>query len=429
MSNDQQCEPQNEHSPMDSMVKRRRIMYLSLCVFFLMLAYSFTRAAVDSLFLEVHGSRSLPYAWLYVGIAMLITVILYNPMLTKWNLFRLYGIVSLISALLLGLFVIAINYKVPYIHYALYVFKDIYMVVLVEIYYSYCNSVFPIRTARWTYGLLGVVAALTAMLGGALVSNLAGMIGTETMIWCGVPLLTCNWWAAVLFSRKDKSLIPLCIKEKTGSIVNACRIVLNSRYLLFVLLFMILFRLIMSLLDYEFNTALEIAYPITDERTSMIGRLYSILNMCTPILHSSVGIILRIVCVPITIMSIPIILGSGIIAYSIFPIFIVIAGVVIAARAFDYTVFRVAKEMLYIPLNYEEKTAGKSVVDMFNYRFAKAIASVGLIVLGAYHIMHIAIWIALALVVIWIALAVVVAKRFRKQSSRKDELKSYYVGK
>ena len=46
-----------------------------------------------------------------------------------------------------------------------------------------------------------------------------------------------------------------------------------------------------------------------------------------------------------------------------------------ASKAFDYSLFRSAKEMLYIPLSYEEKTRGKALIDMLAYRVAKGGAS------------------------------------------------------
>lgn len=42
-----------------------------------------------------------------------------------------------------------------------------------------------------------------------------------------------------------------------------------------------------------------------------------------------------------------------------------------ASKIFDYTIFKSSKEILYIPLSYEERTVGKAIVDMFSYRLAK----------------------------------------------------------
>ena len=44
----------------------------------------------------------------------------------------------------------------------------------------------------------------------------------------------------------------------------------------------------------------------------------------------------------------------------------------VASKAFDYSLFRAAKEILYIPLSHPERTQGKTFVDMMAYRMAKA---------------------------------------------------------
>jgi AAA family ATP:ADP antiporter len=64
-------------------------------------------------------------------------------------------------------------------------------------------------------------------------------------------------------------------------------------------------------------------------------------------------------------------LGLGLAA----PRFLAIAITKVASKAFDYSLFRAAKEILYIPLSAEEKTRGKALVDIFGYRVAKAGAS------------------------------------------------------
>jgi ATP/ADP translocase len=42
-----------------------------------------------------------------------------------------------------------------------------------------------------------------------------------------------------------------------------------------------------------------------------------------------------------------------------------------AFKALDYSLFRAAKEMLYIPLSFDARYRAKSVIDAFGYRAAK----------------------------------------------------------
>jgi ATP/ADP translocase len=79
--------------------------------------------------------------------------------------------------------------------------------------------------------------------------------------------------------------------------------------------------------------------------------------------------------VPITLLAIPTVLGTTLGAFSIAPTFAMMKLTKIASKSMDYSLFRAAKEILYIPLGVKEKTQGKAVIDILGYRVAKAFAS------------------------------------------------------
>ena len=47
----------------------------------------------------------------------------------------------------------------------------------------------------------------------------------------------------------------------------------------------------------------------------------------------------------------------------------------VAFKCIDYSLFRAAKELLYIPLSYDAKYRTKGIIDVFAYRFGKGAAS------------------------------------------------------
>jgi AAA family ATP:ADP antiporter len=76
-------------------------------------------------------------------------------------------------------------------------------------------------------------------------------------------------------------------------------------------------------------------------------------------------------------------------------------------KAFDYSLFRAAKEILYIPLSFDERYRAKEFIDVFGYRCSKGGISLfaalgqrlGLIVeatYGALALMASALWVVLA---------------------------------
>ena len=86
--------------------------------------------------------------------------------------------------------------------------------------------------------------------------------------------------------------------------------------------------------------------------------------------------------IPLTLLAVPAILGISVVSFLIAPGFAVVAVTKVMSKVMDYSVFRAAKEILYIPLSYREKTQGKAVIDMMTYRLAKGLSAVILTVIG-----------------------------------------------
>ena len=71
------------------------------------------------------------------------------------------------------------------------------------------------------------------------------------------------------------------------------------------------------------------------------------------------------------LLLIPGLLGAAVATYAAIPRFAAMASAKVASKAFDYSLFRAAKEILYIPLSYDARYRAKQVIDAFAYRFSK----------------------------------------------------------
>jgi ATP/ADP translocase len=182
-------------------------------------------------------------------------------------------------------------------------------------------------------------------------------------------------------------------------------------------------QVVITLVDYQYNGIVEELYPDKDLRTGIMGRVYAVVNTGTIVMHAAVGPILRLLTIPRTLLTIPLLLGAAVAGFAVHPAFAAMAVAKVASKVFDYTIFRAAKEMLYIPLGYAEKTAGKALIDMLTYRVAKGGASLLLLVLALGATSLWISWINLALIAGWIAITVVIVRRFRRRVSRDEEIR------
>ena len=404
-----------------------RVSCLCVLAYLLMFSYAIARPSVESLFLDAHDAAELPQVWILVAIAALATVAVYNRFSTRHDLVTLYGAVCLISGALMTGLVFAWKAQIPGTSYVLYVWKDIYIVVLVEIFYSFANAVFPIQRARWYYGLFGVFGSLGGISGNLSVGPLAQQVGTDDSLWAVLPALGLSWLLCMVFARVigARALMREVASgdsRKPPRFSEGLTILRGSSYLLLMLGLIAVVQVAITLIDYQFNGIVESAFPDTDARTGVIGKVYAVVNTGTLLGHALVGPMLRLLAIPGTLLSVPVALAGTVVAFAINPAFGTMAAAKVASKVFDYTIFRAAKELLYIPLSYVEKTQGKAVVDMLTYRVAKGGASLLLLVLAAVVTQSLVTGLTLGAIAVWIGITIAIAVRFRRRVSRDEEM-------
>ncbi len=398
-----------------------RTIGLSILGFLLMVTYALARPATESMFLQAHTSSRLPLVWLMVAVSVFGAVAAYNRLVKGRHLVLVYGGACVVSGMILSLILAGRRFDIPYIHFALYVWKDIYVVVLVEIFYTYANTVFPIKTAKWVYGLFGAMGSIGGILGNLSVGWIANRYSSISALWVAVGILVfmgaiCMPLARVMGESSHPTL------EGRTTFTEALKIVKKSRYLLLILSVVALVQISITLVDYQFNIILERTYPNVDVRTGIIGRIYAMISFSTVLLNTLVGPILRFAGVSFTLMFIPISLGVVLTLFVSFPRFLTAAMLKITSKVFDYTIFRAAKEILYIPTSYAEKTQGKSIADMLTYRVAKGGASLLLLLLSWTSLVWLVLPISFLSIAAWLATTIALTKRFRSHVNQKKEL-------
>lgn len=388
-----------------------RLIALCALGFVVLASYELSRSSVESLFIEAHGSESLPTVWLLVAIGATLVVTVYNHFATRVALPRLFAGAVVVTLAALGLLLAARRAHVPYVHYALYVWKDVYIVVLVEMFWTFANFIYDAKSARWYYGLFLVMGTLGALTGGLTVGVIAEAWGTAGALWMVFPVLGATLLAVGLFRDVDEVARPE--NEEKTRIGDGLRILRESPYLGWMLALIVAVQIAITLVDFEYNAALEAAYPDVDARTAIGGQVYSAINVASLILQAGAGVVLSGLGVGRTLLAIPLFLASALGAFMVSPKFLTMAVTKVASKCFDYSLFRSAKEILYIPLSYDEKTRGKAIVDMMTYRVAKGAASALLLGLAALSAAAFSGYLTLVVIAIWLVVTVVIVRRWR----------------
>ena len=391
-----------------------RIGALGALAFFVMGTYALARPACESLFLAEHGSDALPKVWIFVAVTAIVVVSIYGHYAGRVGLPALFTASCAISAATLVLLAVARSRHVPGATFALYVWKDVYIVVLVEIFWSVANTIFAIKTARWIYGLFCAMGSLGGIVGGLLVGSFAQRYGTEAALWLVVPVLVALAVVGLRLGRLGGLERPA--KEPGAGHAGGFAALTKSSYLILLAVLIVSVQVAITLIDFRYNQVLEASYPATDARTAVIGKVYAAIDSGSLILQLATGPILRVAGVSGALVSIPLILGSATLSFIVAPRFATLAVTKVLSKCLDYSVFRAAKEILYIPLSYAEKTQGKAFIDMLTYRVAKGGASVILIGLAVWGSTKAVEGLTLAVIVLWVGLTVAIVRRYRAKA-------------
>ena len=398
-----------------------RLLGLCAIAFVMLVSYAIARPTIESLFLSAYKSRSLPHVWIAVLVVALLTVGLYNHFAAKMRLLHLYGVLCFGSAAIFGVLLFLYQSGFKPALFGLYVWKDTYIILVIELFWAYANTAFNFRKARWIYGLFCVMGSLGGLVTNLNVGKLAKIWGTLAVAWLIVPVMLLLALLAVFFQHFAGDTVSS--EERLHNRLDwaeGFRVVKKSYYLWFVFFLILLVQLITNVVDYQYNVHLEKAYGQTAQRTAIIGQVYAWIDVLSLVFQLSAGILLRTLGVSVVMLALPAVMLCCLVGYLWSPSFWMIAWVKIIDKSLGYSLFRTTKELLYLPLSYDEKTQGKSVVDVLPYRGAKGMASLLLLAAIALHLQAWLGWILLSWVGLWFLCALVIVRRYRALDSQAD---------
>ncbi len=361
----------------------RTVLAIGGAAAFLLCGYEFVRSVSTSLFIGAYGAQSLPIVMALGPVGTILIVYLYGFLLSRLGPERALLVTSALSAAVIVACYVGLRQGVSLAAGVLYVFREAYIVVLVEQYWSFINSTFQATEARRVNGPITGLGSAGAVLGALMVSRYAKLLGSENLLLFAaaslIPAGILSWLAYA--SAGEPRPAPEEAGGRQGHL--ALGLFARSPYLLHLACLIAVTQVVSTVLDLRFAGLVEAAMPLKDARTAYLGGFYAQLNVAAfamqfvatplllrtvalPVLHGAIPLVHMVACLFLLIRPS---LTSGALAYSVF-------------KVLDYSVFRAAKEMFYIPLSFDARYRAKAVIDAFGYRFAKGGASALLGVAG-----------------------------------------------
>ncbi len=356
-------------SDVDSSTKKN-IFFLGLAVFLVLLSYPLIRSASTAIFLQAYGAKSSPIVWVWSVLALSLLVSFYNHFQLKWRIHILYAGTGLFSIAFILFCFMMVESGSSFFAWPFYIWKEVYIVVMLHMVYGLLNTLVDIKIARILYGPLGAIGSLGGVFGGLLTSQFTKEYGLSGITIAGSFIILLSI-LSYLMAEKTK-INKLSEKKDISPLASISNI---KKYTALMASIVILSQFVINLANFKFNILFEIAVPDEVTKTEQLGRLYTWINLIAFFLQIAVlPFLLRFVSLKKIHLLIPIVylatqmwtLGGG--ALAVASMFMVLKGT-------DYSIFAVSKELLYFPLTHKQKYGAKYIVDMFCYRFGKGLIS------------------------------------------------------
>ncbi len=391
-------------------------LLVAVAAAFLLAGYEFARSSANTLFKDAYGKEALPIATAALPFAVIVALFIYGRLLSATGVKRTLLITSAASALLLCMCGAAIDAGYHWAAAVLFVAKEIYVVLIIEQYWSFLNSTIGSDLAKRMNGPICGISSIGAIIAGLAVGELASRVGTnQLVIIAGVLTLP-----AILLSQLA---FRCCGEPKSHHVVSTARDTLglslfrSEPILPLIFATVVISQVVAMTLDFNFQGVLHDAIPNVDEQTAYSGRFFALLNasalliqfLIAPLLlrrFNAATIMLLIPMVHVATCCLFLLDSSLMYAGAAFMIF----------KVFDYSIFRAAKEILYIPLSFDVRYRAKEMIDVFGYRSSKGVTSIGIATaqrLGVVFSDTIYTSIAAIAVGLWVLVAV----RLRKKIS------------
>lgn len=388
--------------------------FARICVlaFLILCAYGVVRPVAESRFLAVHGSAMLPWAWVGVAVAAAALVAFYQRAARHLDAGTLLGRTAVVSVVSLAVIAFWISRDEGTGVFALYVWKDVHVVLLIEALWTSANLVFQTRTARWAYGLFCAAGSVGDLSGSLLSSTLEKQLGFVPALAASGALLALTAGVARLFARRAPVSFPPGAATDDPLRKTSLAVLRRSDILVWMIAMVFAVQVAITLVDFLYNQTVEREIAVAQDRTEFIGNVYAAIAVAALALQFGSALVLRFWGAPRTLVTVPAVLLALVTGFVLMPSVAVMVVVKVASKAFDYSVYRTAKEVIYIPLDYEEKTHGKALGDMLTYRVAKAGASLLLVAMVSLGVTSLAPVLTLVVLAIWVAVASVVGRRY-----------------
>lgn len=392
-----------------------KAVLLSVLYFFLLFgSYSIVKPVRDAMG-TVYGMEnihelftgtflvSLAFAPLYSWCAARIKLSIFLP----W----VYGFIALTLLFFHGLFTAGVHDR--WVAAAFYVWVSTFNILAISVFWTFMADIFSRTQAKRLFGFVAAGGTLGGIVGPAVAALLAGRVGNEGLLLISTAgFLAAAWVVSRLGKEKERLLAAGIDVQHThlsyplrGSALDGFKLLLQSKYLLLLALFLLLMTWISTIVYIQLGDQITQAFASREERT----RAYALIDLLVNSIALGVqifgtGRIIRRFGITTGLLLNPIIMVIAFVGVVFSPVLMVLGGIQVVRRVAEYALAKPSREMLFTVVDQESRYKAKNVIDTVIYRFgdlssawvSSFILPFGIVGLAVFGAVVSAIWIPVA---------------------------------
>lgn len=354
---------------LDSGFKKNAVLVF-LSYFFTLFSYPFTRSVSQSLFYDHYTAQDYSLATFFSVLTLIAAIYLCNKVQELLGAQKLFGLIGIVSVFLFGSTYAALANGTPSAAFYMFAVKEAYIVLMIHLILAYTNATFTLEQVKRLFGPIGAIGSVGGIVGGQLTSQISSSWGVAPAFGMG---LTGIVMACVFFSCTQRMVLTRKEALEVSPLKSVQKV---KRYVFLIAAVVAVTQWVIFIADLQFNILFEEAFSTKGERTAYLGKLYSMVNVVSLFIQfvilpwllvkvSTKKIFFAVPLVYLVLILGGVASGAGALFASAF--------VFVSLKGMDYSVFSIAKEVMYYPLDKMQKFGAKYITDMFVYRLAKAL--------------------------------------------------------
>ena len=322
--------------------------------------------------------------WLFTGtfVAMLVAVPLFGATVARFAKRRIVPLVYRFFIVNILVFYVLLRFDIGAEHVAraFFIWTSVYNLFVVSVFWSFMADVFRNDQARRLFGFIAAGGSAGALLGPALTAALAVPLGPVALLLISALFLE----GAVQCIRRLLVAVPARGEARGntpdgvaigGSIFAGITLVLRSRYLLGICLYILIFTTTSTFLYFQQAHIVAAAFDDPAERT----RLFALIDLSVGVLTLLVqcfatGRLIGWLGVGPVLAVLPLLTLVGFVGLAMAPTLVVLVAFQSIRRATNFAIAKPSREVLYTVLDAERKYKAKNVIDTLVYRGGDAVS-------------------------------------------------------